>query len=126
MAQAVKWLTGLLLAMTVVAAPAQGLPDPTRPAIAPPEGADPEVLVAAVPNGLQSIRRDDRGRAAALIHGQWVTVGGRVGEARLIAIRDTEVVLGQPDGRRETLKLYPDIELTRKLGHASRPKATAR
>lgn len=126
MAQTVKPLAGLLLCLGLAPAGAQGLPDPTRPALVTGERGTTDGAMAAVPNGLQSIRRSADGRATALIHGQWVGVGGRVGEARVMAIRDAEVVLRQADGSRETLKLFPDIELTRKLGHAERPKATAR
>lgn len=119
-------LSAALAVLLPVLAQAQGLPDPTRPAIAVGEAAAAVGLAEAPVHPLQSIRRGDDGRATALINGQWVGVGGRVGEARVTAIRDTEVVLRQPDGSRETLKLFPEIELTRKLGHASRPKATAR
>jgi hypothetical protein len=41
----------------------------------------------------------------------------------LLAIRETEVVLRLADGNRETLKMFPDIELSRKMGQASPPKA---
>lgn len=80
--------------------------DPTRP---------PSALY--VPNDstfiqvgpvLQSIRMAN-GRYTAVINGENVSVGSKIGEARVVKIRETEVVLKTADSL-QTLKLFPEVE----------------
>ena len=53
----------------------------------------------------------------AMISGQMVKVGDRVGEARVIKISETEVVLR--NGKElETLKLFPGVEKRRNPGRS--------
>jgi hypothetical protein len=52
-----------------------------------------------------------RGRSA-IISGQRVELGGRVGDARVAAIRENEVVLRSSSGS-DVLKLYPDVQMKR-------------
>lgn len=98
----------VLAALAAGSAFAQALPDPTRP---PPAldvtagGAG----AAAVPVGLQSIIRREGGKPAAIIHGQYVELGGLVGEAKLVKVNDDSVVLQGPMGK-ETLFLTPNVE----------------
>jgi MSHA biogenesis protein MshK len=91
---------------------ADNLPDPTRP---------PAVLGQAGDGGassseagrpvLQSVLISP-GRTMAMISGRMVRVGDRVGEARVIKISETEVVLR--NGKElETLKLFPGVEKRR-------------
>ncbi len=46
----------------------------------------------------------------AVIGGQTVRLGGRYGDARVIKITDSEVVLRTSAGT-ETLRLYPDVDI---------------
>lgn len=86
-------------------ASAQGLPDPTRPpAIVEGEPA----AATAAPSGLQSIIRREKGKSAAVINGQYVEQGGRVGDATLERIGEDSVVLRSPGGR-ETMYLTPGV-----------------
>ena len=115
MAQAMKLLRSCLLgALLPLAALAQDGIDPTRPpsvmtapVIVP--GSSTYVAPRAerhVPQ-LQSILVSLRpgGRRVAVIDGKTVRQGQRVGDARLVAIGATEVVL-QRGARTETLKLF--------------------
>lgn len=96
-----------------VAAPgeasAQALHDPTRP---PAQFLDPASTAeggAPANSGLQTIMISKR-RRVAMINGELVKAGDKVGEAVVERIGDSEVILKQSDGRREVLKLYPDVE----------------
>jgi hypothetical protein len=57
---------------------------------------------------VRSIRIGPAGRLA-MIGGVGVKVGDSLGEAKVIAIRESEVVLREPQGSR-TLKLYPGVD----------------
>jgi MSHA biogenesis protein MshK len=101
----------LLLALGVSsagqAALAQPLADPTRPPnVSPMEpalGASPESTTR-----LQSVLISPT-RKLAVIDGQTVRLGGRVGDATLVDISETQVVL-QRHGESQTLKLHPAAE----------------
>lgn len=84
---------------------AESLPDPTRP----PGGMDAAVPTVA-PSGLalQVIRTLD-GKRMAIISGQAVKVGGKVGDAVVMRIDEDRVVLRGAEGV-QTLKLFPDVE----------------
>ena len=112
-----------MLAALPGAVMAQGMKDPTRP---PPQFLDPaDVAQAAIPpdSGLQSIKRTGK-RYLALLNGEWVKPGDRAGEAVVVKIAEQSVVLSYPDGRRETIGMYPDIELRPKEVQ-SRPRKAA-
>lgn len=83
---------------------AQSLPDPTRPPGSTEYGSS-----GPVESGLQSIVRRHGEKPQAIIHGELIALGGKVGEARLIAIHEDSVVLRAADGSRETLTLTPGI-----------------
>jgi MSHA biogenesis protein MshK len=111
MAQALKPLCALALAMLCGMAQAQALNDPTRPpaAISAPvanAGEAPPQAERAEPQ-LQSILVSLRpgGRRIAVIDGKIVRQGQRVGDAVLVAIGTTEVVLRRA-GKTQTLKLF--------------------
>ena len=87
---------------------AQVLKDPTRP--------PPSVLSATPGNEghaggpqLQSVMISPTERSA-IIGGERVIQGGRYGDARVIRITESEVVLRSAGGI-ETLRMYPDIEI---------------
>jgi MSHA biogenesis protein MshK len=87
--------------------------DPTRPpASAAPMGmvngvAAPEVLGPV----LQSVMIS-RKRKIAVISGQEVALGGTIGDAKLVAVRDHEVDLRSPDGSLQTLQMYTGVTKT--------------
>jgi hypothetical protein len=57
---------------------------------------------------LQSVLISDGGRSA-IIDGEHVLVGGKIGGGRLINVSETQVVV-QLGGARRTLKLYPGVD----------------
>lgn len=85
--------------------------DPTRP-----PAAWLDQPSAAQPGGgdggglrLQSVLMPQRGKPVAVIGGNTVTVGGRVGDARLVSLTEREAVLQGPDGVTR-LYLTPDVK----------------
>jgi MSHA biogenesis protein MshK len=109
-------VTAFALVLAAGAAWCQGLSDPTRPPAGlysagpaqPGQGGSPLVLQSVL------IYPDAR---SAIISGEHVLLGQRLGNLRLIKVAETEVVL--LDGAvRHTLKLFPGLE--------KRPAAVAR
>lgn len=106
-------LTGYWLCLGLVCAglaQGQSLSDPTRPpggSAAPVPG---QASVEEVPAGtqLQSVLIA-AGRRVAVINGTTVPLGGMVGEAKVIKISETEVVLRRGT-ETEVLKMYPGID----------------
>ena len=89
------------------------LPDPTRPPQAwldaqpKAAGVTAEADAGAAPQ-LQSLVIGPS-RRYAIIEGQLVGVGDTFKDARVVAVRPTEVVLRSERGT-QTLRLYPDVE----------------
>ena len=82
------------------------LRDPTRPPailFAPQERETIDVGPV-----LQSVSFAS-GRRTAIISGQHVTTGSKIGEARVVSISETEVLLKTGDSL-QRLKLFPDVE----------------
>lgn len=84
------------------------LPDPTRPStdyFLPGDASNAKN--ADTDSGLRTIviAPDHR---SAVINGQQVPLGGKVGEDRLMAVCEDRVVLQGVDGKRE-VSLYPDV-----------------
>lgn len=99
---------GLALFAAMTVAGAQTLADPTRP----PAGIDnpsPETGAEKPAAGLQTIIRRKGEKPAAVINGEYVALGGRVGAARVVRIGEDSVTLKGPAGT-EVLKLVPGIE----------------
>jgi MSHA biogenesis protein MshK len=93
-------------------AQSQGLTDPTRPpaalaAAGTGAASDGEPAAPAAPQ-LQSIlvSREAGGRRVAVINGELVKPGMKVGDAVVERVGETEVVLRRGKAR-ETLKLFP-------------------
>jgi len=114
----------LMLTLSVpflLASPAWAqLADPTRPPVqaAAPAGDAANAVATPVATGLQSVilSRDGKGRPAAVINGEVVQLGGKVGEARLVKVAEDHVVLLGAEGR-ETLRLMPAAEkVIKKVG----------
>ena len=98
-------LLGFLTWPGVAAAQATDPTEPPQPLVVP--GTTPGNPPVA--SGLQSVIMRHNGRPAALINGQIVELGGRVGEARLVKVEDDAVILRGPQGD-ETLRLMPSVE----------------
>ena len=103
------WMLLLLCAVSP-AASAQALIDPTRP----PAGISAPLASAGqavVPEGneLQSIIISST-RRAAIIGGQTVELGAKQGDARLVEVSESGVVLQGPHGR-QVLALFPGVEI---------------
>jgi MSHA biogenesis protein MshK len=86
---------------------AQALGDPTRP---PGAGAMQQGGQDEAPAGrqLQSVLLSG-GRKLAVIDGTMVPLGGMLGEARVVKISETEVVLKTGE-ETEILKMYPSVD----------------
>jgi len=100
------WLLAAATVMATAIAQAQALTDPTRPPSAPP--AAPGAQEETTGPRLQSILLSS-GRKIAVINGTMVPLGGMVGEAKVVRITETQVVLKKGDDT-EVLKLFPGIE----------------
>ena len=96
----------LLAALMANSACAEALSDPMRP----PVVVGPQADVNSAPTGpiLQSVMISPQ-RRAAIIGGQTATIGGKFGNARVIKISESEVVL-ESDGKLQTLSLFPGVE----------------
>lgn len=109
-----RW-TLLLLAGLSVTAVAETLPDPTRP----PGG----LFTAAGQNeekdqsGLQSVIIAP-GRRAAIINGQTVELGDKLGDDRLIEVTERGVVLRGKHGRL-VMTMFPGVEMKRRVAPQS-------
>ncbi len=104
-----KLLAALLLCAMEIAL-AETLPDPTRPAIdlgAAGGQASGAVPTEAVPQGLQSIIISPHYRAA-IINGETVRLGGKIGNSTLVEVRANSVVLQNAQGRR-VMELFPKV-----------------
>lgn len=98
-------LSGSVLAGQV--ASQDGLRDPTRPPVSLGAVNSNATAATAAPV-LQSVLISP-GRKVAVINGETVQVGDRLGDARVTKITEGEVVLVR-DGQSQTLKLFPGIE----------------
>ena len=102
-------LRNILIAAACLVAPAalaQGLADPTRPPSASAQGGPDDALPAG--RQLQSVLLSG-GRKIAVIDGNMVALGGMLGDARVVRITETEVVLKTGE-ETETLKLFPGVD----------------
>jgi len=103
---ALTWFAAAVAAMSFAIAQAQVLIDPTRPPMAI---AKPGAVEEAPPaTQLQSILISSR-RRVAVINGNTVALGDRIGDARVVKITETEVVLKTGE-ETEVLKMYPGME----------------
>lgn len=102
-------LVGMLLCAAPGIAPAESLPDPTHP---PAEISAPPALTGqAAPesNRLQSVIISPT-RRAAIINGQTVELGAQQGDARLVEVSESGVILQGSQGR-QVLALFPGVEI---------------
>src|SRR5450631_1346791 len=110
----ILFAVGLLYASAPVFA-FEALPDPTKPAVDIPYETDPnkvggsEALPVPKKEGLQSIIISPQHRAA-VINGETVVLGKKIGDATLVEVRENSVVLQGPQGRR-VMELFPGVHL---------------
>jgi hypothetical protein len=100
-------LTGLIWTETAQAQ----VPDPTRPSgnqVAVDAGVGAS---APVESGVQTVILRPGGKSAAVINGQYVVVGGKYGDKRVLRITESEIVLKGESGR-EVIKVMPSVEKT--------------
>jgi MSHA biogenesis protein MshK len=104
----------LCLCLAISLAHSHTLTDPTQP----PAAFDRGQGAAAVITGpmLQSVLIAS-GRSEAIISGQTVRLGEKFGDAQVIKIADTEVVLRNGKDL-QTLRLFPSIEKRPTYSHA--------
>jgi len=114
-----RLLACTLLAGTVSSALGQAMADPTRPALAAESGPGMAGSEAPAASGLQTIIRRAGAKPAAVINGEYVVLGGRVGDARLVKVGDDSVILRGPTGTEE-LRLIPGVE--KKAAVPAKPK----
>jgi MSHA biogenesis protein MshK len=101
----------LLFAVSLAAvAFAQPLPDPTRPPAGVAGSGDigGEASTTGV-RQLNSIILRPGSKPRALIGGEWVELGQKMGDAKVVKISVNRVELRGPQGR-EVLLLHPDVE----------------
>lgn len=84
-------------------------PDPTRPAAAMMTPEPGGVAATPVESGVQTVILRPGGKSAAVINGQYVSVGDMLGDKRVMKISESEVVLKGESGR-EIIKVTPAIE----------------
>jgi MSHA biogenesis protein MshK len=114
-------IAGFAFGIPLAAAQTGGLPDPTRPA-GTADGAAVSDAPAA-PVGLQAVLLRPGGKSVAIINGQTVSIGDKVGDSRLVSLNAQEAVLSGPNGR-EVLKLAPAAD--KKLPEAAPAKSKTR
>ena len=107
-------LRTLLLLAASAGAQAQGFTDPTRPFNAA-VGDHPE---AAPSTQLQSVLIA-AGRRVAVVNGEVVRLGGRIGDATVVKIEPTAITLRR-GGEIEILKMYAGIEKNPVRGRSTR------
>jgi len=99
------WLAGFVASAAALAQ----LPDPTRPAAALMTQDLAGGVGAAADSGVRTVILRPAGKSAAVVDGQYVEVGGKLGDMRVLKITESEVVLAGESGR-EVLKATPAIE----------------
>jgi len=93
------------------------LPDPTKPAVEirydtdADKGDVAETAPVLKKEGLQSIMISPQYRAA-VINGETIALGGKIGDATLVEVRENSVVLQGAEGKR-VMELFPGVHLNK-------------
>ena len=85
------------------------VPDPTRPPMVVMTPESSGGVAVPVESGVQTVILRPKGKSAAVINGQYVQVGDKLGDKKVVKISESEVVL-QGESGREVMKVTPDIE----------------
>lgn len=88
------------------------LSDPTRPPLSVVEPVTTSSEGVPQSNGLQTVIRREGHKPTAVINGAIVELGGKVGDATLVKLSESEAVLEGPGGR-EILSLTPGVKKTK-------------
>lgn len=108
MAHAMKKAIAILLTLGMAnGVMAEILPDPTRPPVALEPGAAGQAAGVAGLQ-LQSILAKPGSKPRAMINGEWLEQGKKIGEYRVLRIDPETVILRGPGGK-ETLGLTPAV-----------------
>lgn len=99
-------LAAICVSALAGSAAAQPLADPMRPPVLGPLPGAPAATAGPVVDTIII----GAGRRYAVIDGQTVTQGGRVGDARVVRIAETEVTLRSAAGETRVLKLLPQVQ----------------
>lgn len=102
--------------MTAVHASAQSMPDPTRPPVIVRPTATASAAPSEAPVPVLQFVLIAKDRRMAIISGRRFDVGDQLGDARIVRITETEVLLRSGAGQ-TTLKLFPQV-----LKRAVRPR----
>lgn len=102
-------VTTIYLAALCFTAPVFGL-DPTQPPVGRVAGDAPAEAASSL--RLQAILRG-AGRASAVINGQSLTVGDRLGDAQILAVRPHSVVIDRQGQQQELHLSAPIIHTSR-------------
>jgi len=122
-AAALAWALGTLTGVLVpLAASAQALVDPTRP---PADTTGTPGVPAARSVGPMQTIKTSPGGTMAVVNGQIVKVGDSIGEARVVRISDTAVVLAWPGGVTDTVKLHARVDKRAAVPGIQQPGAAA-
>ena len=93
--------------------PSPTMVDPTRPpdelTVKPESSSGNDGKPAPANGGLQTIIFRKGAKPMAVINGEIVYLGGKVGEARLVRLGETEVELDGPNGK-EVMRMTPAVE----------------
>lgn len=116
--QGLVWMLAFFPALSVAE---EALVDPTRPPERRAAKAEP---ADAGGSELQSVIISPT-RRAAIIRGQMVELGGKVGDFRLIEVNEGGVVLQGTKGL-EVLTLFPNIKVNRKPAMSSAKEQSVR
>lgn len=122
MAGGLKTLQRLLPAAALAAASlafAQAVSDPTRPPAAmepTPASTGAGTAAGVAASGFQAVILRQGRKPVAVINGQMVELGGKVNDATLVRLSESEAVLQGPSGR-EVLQLTPAAEKSSNLKH---------
>lgn len=102
-----RWCLLAIIFVGAAKAQAEVSADPTRPQNLPKESGFGAANDSA-PTSLQTLIVPRKGKPSAVIDGQLVHVGEKIGDRRVVRISGSEVVLQGPEGW-ETLKMFQDI-----------------
>lgn len=96
------------------------LTDPTRPpALVDPAPAS--AAAATISSSLQMVIQREGRKPMAVINGVQVELGGKLGDATLVKLNESEAVLQGPTGR-ETLRMTPGVEKTSATSDQAAPR----
>jgi len=121
-------VVGVLICAVSPALALEPLPDPTKPAVELPyESEAGKAGEATVPapkkEGLQSIIISPQHRAA-VINGETIELGGKIGDATLVEINEKSVTLEGAQGKR-VMEIFPGVYLSKvekKLPNVDKPQ----